>query len=115
MAIEKEVRISVRDLVEYSLRSGNLDSRFVGMGRAIEGARLHQKIQSLRKGEAEVLGEVYQKEVSISKTISYRSLTFKISGRIDGLIENSRGFTLEEIKTTMSPLEYIDEDMLTSF
>ncbi|HYF83940.1 MAG TPA: ATP-dependent DNA helicase [Clostridia bacterium] len=110
MTIEKEIRISVRDLVEYSYRSGDLDSRFVGMGRALEGARLHQKIQGLRKGEAAEAGEVYQKEVSISSTINYNNLTFAISGRIDGLIENSQGITLEEIKTTVSPLEYIEED-----
>jgi len=110
MAIEKEIRISVRDLVEYVYRSGDLDSRFVGMDKALLGARLHKKIQGLRKDEAEVLGEVYQKEVSISKKIGFKDITFVISGRIDGIIEGSQGITVEEIKTTMSPLEYISED-----
>jgi DNA excision repair protein ERCC-2 len=110
MTIEKEIRISVRDLVEYSYRSGDLDSRFVGMGRALEGARLHQKIQGFRKDEAAEAGEAYNKEVSISSTISYNNLTFAISGRIDGLIESSQGITLEEIKTTVNPLENIEED-----
>lgn len=110
MAIEKEIRISVRDLVEYAYRSGDLDSRFVGMGKALLGARLHQKIQGFRKDEAAVEGDVYHKEVSISKTISCGDLTFIISGRIDGLVEGSRGITLEEIKTTLSSLEHISED-----
>lgn len=110
MTIAKEIRISVRDLVEYAYRSGDLDSRFVGMGKALEGARLHQKIQGIRKDEAVKTGEVYRKEVSISGKIPYKNLVFNLSGRIDGLIEGSRGLTLEEIKTTMSPLEYIDED-----
>ncbi|HYE84315.1 MAG TPA: ATP-dependent DNA helicase, partial [Clostridia bacterium] len=110
MAKEKEIRISVRELAEYAYCSGDLDSRFVGMGRALLGARLHQKIQSRRKGEAADGGGSYHKEVSISKTISYKDITFIISGRIDGLIESSQGITLEEIKTTMSPLEHIDED-----
>ncbi|MDD4503808.1 MAG: ATP-dependent DNA helicase [Clostridiaceae bacterium] len=110
MTIEKKIRISVRDLVEYVYRSGDLDSRFVGMGKAIEGTRLHQKIQALRKDEAAEEGEVYLKEVSISKEVSFRDINFIISGRIDGLVESSKGITLEEIKTTMSPLEYISED-----
>lgn len=110
MAMDKEIRISVRDLVEYAYRSGDLDSRFVGMSRALEGARLHQKIQGFRKDEAADEGETYRKEVGISRTISCKGLTFIISGRIDGIIEGSRGVTLEEIKTTMSLLEHIDED-----
>lgn len=110
MTAEKKIRISVRDLVEYVYRSGDLDTRFVGMGKAIEGTRLHQKIQGLRQDEAEDNGEIYQKEVSISKEVSFKDIYFIISGRIDGLMENNHGITLEEIKTTMSPLEYISED-----
>jgi Rad3-related DNA helicase len=110
MTIEKEIRISVRDLVEHTYRSGDLDSRFVGMGKAILGVRLHQKIQGLRKDEAEDDGGTYIKEISISREISYRDLDFIISGRIDGIIESSQGVTIEEIKTTVRPLEYIDED-----
>lgn len=110
MAIEKEIRISVRELVEYAYRSGDLDSRFVGMGKALEGAKLHQKIQGFRKDASADDGEVYHKEVSISKIITFGDLTFIVSGRIDGLLEGSRGITLEEIKTTLSPLEHIDED-----
>lgn len=110
MTVKKEIRISVRDLVEYVYRSGDLDTRFVGMGKAIEGTRLHQKIQSLRKDEAEAEGENYQKEVFISQKASFGDFNFIISGRIDGLIESSRGITMEEIKTTSRPLEYINED-----
>lgn len=110
MAIEKEIRISVRDLAEYVYRSGDLDSRFVGMDKALLGVRLHQKIQGLRKDEASVCGETYQKEVSICKAISFRDLAFIISGRIDGIIGGSQGITVEEIKTTMTPLENINED-----
>lgn len=110
MTIEKKIRISVRELVEYAYMSGDLDARYVGMGRALEGSRLHQKLQGLRKEEAEASGGRYHREVSISAEVSYKKLVFEVSGRIDGLIETSRGMTLEEIKTTMTPLEYINED-----
>ncbi|NLK34439.1 MAG: ATP-dependent DNA helicase [Gracilibacteraceae bacterium] len=105
-----EIRISVRDLVEYVYRSGDLDSRFVGMGKAIEGTRLHQKIQGLRIGEAADSGETYLKEVSVSMRICHKEITFIVAGRIDGLLKDSEGSTLEEIKTTSSPLENISED-----
>jgi Rad3-related DNA helicase len=110
MAVRKEIRISVRDLVEYVYRSGDLDSRFVGMGKAIEGTKLHQKIQGLRKDEADGSGEIYLKEVSVSMRVSCKDLDFIISGRIDGLVQGSGGITLEEIKTTARPLEHISED-----
>ncbi len=109
MAIEKRIRISVRDLVEFGFSTGDLDSRFVGMGKALLGARLHQKLQSLRKSEA-AEGETYHKEVAISRTVVFRGLTFIITGRIDGISEGAGGITLEEIKTTSSPLEHINED-----
>ncbi len=110
MTNEKEIKISVRELVEYAYRSGDLDSSFAGMGKALEGARLHQKIQGLRKAEAEAGEASYHKEVAVTGTIVCKGLTFIISGRIDGLMESSDGETLEEIKTTAVPLEYIHED-----
>lgn len=109
MAIEKIIRISVRELVEFGFSSGDLDSRFVGMGKALLGARLHQKLQGLRKSEA-AEGEAYHKEVAISRTVEFAGLTFVVTGRIDGISESARGITLEEIKTTSCPLEHITED-----
>lgn len=105
-----EIRISVRDLVEYVYRSGDLDSRFVGMGKANEGTRLHIKIQGLRKDEAAESGETYYKEVSVSKMVCFGDIVFVVSGRIDGLLKGIEGITLEEIKTTSGPLEIISED-----
>lgn len=106
----KRIRISVRELAEYAYSSGDLDARFVGMSKALLGARLHQKLQGIRKDEAAEVGGTYNKEIAISRTVSYRDLTFVISGRIDGLEEGSRGVVLEEIKTTGMPLSDIAED-----
>ncbi len=41
----KEIKISVRNLVELVLRTGDIDSSFTGSSRAVEGTRLHKKIQ----------------------------------------------------------------------
>ncbi|MDU2115034.1 MAG: hypothetical protein E7E84_01635 [Peptoniphilus lacydonensis] len=41
----KEVKISVRNLIEFVKRSGDIDRRFFSNKRAIEGIKAHQKIQ----------------------------------------------------------------------
>ena len=38
-------RLPVRQLVEFLLRTGSIDSRFTGFDRANEGARIHRKLQ----------------------------------------------------------------------
>jgi len=109
MALDKLIRMSVRELVEFCYSSGDLDSRFVGMNKALLGARLHQKLQGLRKNEA-AEGEAYHKEVAIARTVVFEGLTFIVTGRIDGISEGAGGITLEEIKTTSCPLEQIAWD-----
>ena len=56
----REIRMSVRQLVEFLLRSGDLDSRGGGPSAEImlEGARIHRKLQR----EA---GASYQAEVPL--------------------------------------------------
>ena len=49
-------KISVRDFVEFVLRSGDIDNRRTSPHNAQEGARIHRKLQK----EA---GEEYQREV----------------------------------------------------
>ena len=41
----EQVRLAVRQLVEFLLQSGDIDSRFGGFDRANEGARIHRRLQ----------------------------------------------------------------------
>ncbi|EET85181.1 DEAD_2 domain protein [Clostridium carboxidivorans P7] len=41
---DKKIKVSIRNLVEFVLRGGDLDSKFVGSSRALEGTRAHQKL-----------------------------------------------------------------------
>ncbi len=52
-------RLPVRQLVEFLLRTGSIDSRFTGFDRANEGARIHRKLQK-------AAGESYAAEVFLS-------------------------------------------------
>ena len=44
MAVKAEIRVSVRSLVEFILRSGNIDNRKAAMpeNAMLEGGRIHQ-------------------------------------------------------------------------
>ncbi len=130
MVQEKEkplLRISVRSLVEFILRFGDIDNRKRQGGSADamqEGGRLHRKLQKGKKGD-------YQSEVALSwetETEWYRLIT---EGRADGIFtmkESDRNLQrmklgeeffeetwnrkgkircIDEIKTTYHRLEYM--------
>ena len=40
------IHLPIRQLVEFLLRTGSIDSRFAGFDRANEGARLPRKLQT---------------------------------------------------------------------
>jgi len=94
-------RISVRNLVEFILRSGSIDSGFTGRNRLEEGNRVHRKLQK---------AEGYQAEVHLSITQSNSGIEFTVEGRADGIIVTESGVTIDEIKSTLTPLELIDEN-----
>jgi DNA excision repair protein ERCC-2 len=96
------VRISVKNLVEYTLRSGDIDTRFVGTSRAVEGTRIHQKLQKAG-------GDKYLAEAQLKYEMKYKEFLFLVEGRADGIIIEDQQVVIDEIKTTAVPLERIDE------
>ena len=98
------IRLPVRQLVEFLLRTGSIDSRFTGFDRANEGARIHRKLQK-------AAGEGYQAEVFLSAERTAAGIGFTIEGRADGIFTDETGtVTIDEIKTTAVPFEEITED-----
>ena len=76
------VRISVRHLVEFVLRSGDLDNRTQGaqsFEAAMAGARLHRKLQKRAEG-------LYEPEVTLKKDVHFPDLVLRIEGRADGVM-----------------------------
>ncbi|MGZ5545643.1 MAG: PD-(D/E)XK nuclease family protein, partial [Limisphaerales bacterium] len=94
------VRVSVRELVEFVLRTGGLgrEAVFVGPRRALEGAKAHQRIQKSRPAD-------YEAEVFVSHDVTTENLTLRISGRIDGLNRSLDQWHIEEIKTLSRPFD----------
>ena len=88
-----QVRISVRNLVEFVMRSGDLDDRMMAGAKkeAMQaGSRLHRKIQRR-------MGSDYQAEVSLKHTVKEDSFELLIEGRADGIITEPGGVTIDEI------------------
>ena len=102
--MEQEVKLPVRQLVEFVLRGGSIDNRFGGADRALEGSRIHRRLQK----EA---GEGYRAEVKFSHTCTFEGTVFTVEGRADGIFTGEDGLTtVDEIKTTAAPIEIIGED-----
>lgn len=102
---KKEIRISVRNLVEFILRSGDLDNSSGGFGErdAMQaGTRVHQQIQKKR-------GVDYRAEVSLVHEKEYEHFTLRVEGRADGMYEDGTTTVIEEIKGTYRDLEAMEE------
>lgn len=88
------IKISVRNLVEFILRSGDIDNRR-GAGSKVEsmqaGSRLHRKLQKR-------MGASYRAEVPLAIELSEEEFLLRIEGRADGIIEEPEGVTVDEIK-----------------
>ena len=98
-------RLPVRQLVEFLLRTGSIDSRFTGFDRANEGARIHRKLQK-------AAGEGYAAEVFLSGEREAAGISFTIEGRADGIFTDEAGVTvIDEIKTTAVPADDIAEGL----
>ncbi len=94
------LQTSVRDLVAFYLRSGDLGSSFVSAQRAVEGTRGHQYVQDQRPPE-------YRSEVHVRHRVEdvESDLSLEIVGRADGVLLKGDELLVEEIKTTYSSLE----------
>lgn len=94
------ITVSVRNFVEFLLRSGNIDNRIKGTSSDVEtmqeGARIHRMIQHK-------MGIEYHPEVGVFNVCSFDSFDLKVEGRADGIIEGNP-LTIDEIKTTHKDL-----------
>lgn len=93
-ATPTEFRTSVRELVEFVHRSGDLagESSFRASNRMVEGTRGHQRLQKAR-------GEGYRAELPLERIFERPGIRLKLSGRVDGLFESTAPPIVEEIKT----------------
>lgn len=104
----KQTKISVRQLVEFILKKGSIDTGKNSTHTALEGARIHRKLQK----EA---GDTYQKEVFLKTEVIFDDIVLKIEGRADGIFKKENHWYIDEIKTSEPKFEELDEDQVDLF
>lgn len=100
----QDVRISVRNLVEFIMRGGDIDNRFVSNEKdsMLEGSRIHRKIQRSMGGN-------YRAEVSLKHRIEFEDYFLQIEGRADGIITDEDEVCIDEIKGIYRDVVYLEE------
>ena len=89
------IRISVRSLVEFVLRHGDIDKRHqISPDDAMqEGSRIHRMIQRR-------MGAEYEAEVPLKISFEEQGYTLILEGRADGIIHHEDKVIIDEIKGT---------------
>ena len=99
------IQISVRNLVEFIFRSGDIDNR-IGKGAQKEamqeGSRMHRKIQGR-------MGMEYRAEVPLKLEVPQEQYVLALEGRADGIITNADGVTVDEIKCMYTDVTRFEE------
>ncbi|WP_173918428.1 helicase C-terminal domain-containing protein [Halobacillus sp. Marseille-Q1614] len=96
----EEIKISVRELMEYVYKGGSIDNRFRTSTSLTEGTAIHQAVQK------EYLTDD-KKEVPLRLEYEAGELKIVVHGRCDGLLQTDDGVVIDEIKSTSSLLENI--------
>ena len=90
----REIKISVRNLVEFLMRSGDIDNKRIRRAEREamqEGSRIHRKIQRR-------MGADYRAEVALKTVVEREEYKIVVEGRADGIIERPDEVTIDEIK-----------------
>lgn len=97
------VKVSVRNLVEFVLRSGDIDNRIAAKDKdAMQlGAKLHRKNQRR-------MGTSYHPEVTLRHVEEFDQFNIQVEGRADGIITEDT-VCIDEIKGIFLELKYLTE------
>lgn len=98
-----ELKVSVRTLVEFLFRNGDIDNTRVTApsDAMLEGGRIHRLIQKRA-------GSSYESEVPLSYVHDFGDYTLKLDGRADGIITSDTDVIIDEIKGTYRDLRNIE-------
>lgn len=97
------IKLSVRELVEFVYKSGDINVKNLSTDRALDGIKAHKILQSQ-------MGENYLKEFYLKSEFILNDIVFSIEGRADGIIIEEDEITIDEIKSTYTDLSYIDDE-----
>ena len=100
-----QLHISVRNLVEFIFREGDIDnrsSRAMSADAMMEGTRIHRKIQGSK-------GKEYQAEVPLSHVVEGDLYELTVEGRADGIFTEDGRCFVDEIKGMYRRVELFEK------
>lgn len=106
-----DIHISVRNLVEFIMRSGDLSTSRTGLkdpDAMQEGTRIHKKLQKR-------MGSNYHAEVALVQEIPVNcndiDFTITVEGRADGIFSDETGEVIDEIKGVYRDIHSMKEPL----
>ena len=103
--MDKSLRLSVHQLVDFLLRSGDIDNRVFNRSSMTEGSRLHTEYQGKQSSN-------YMAEYPLAINLNVDGIDILLEGRADGIIKRNDGYVIDEIKTTVEDLKVFHDNNL---
>lgn len=100
-------KIGIRQLVEFVLRSGDLNETKNSQNTALNGARIHRRLQKERSKVSD-----YESEVYLKTDVTMNDTQYVISGRADGITLTDDKVSIEEIKTSDQAYDELSDNTL---
>lgn len=102
------LKLGVRELVEFTLRAGDLGATSNSTNTALLGAQIHRRLQKQRSAD-------YQKEYYLDLPLTLNGHDYLLHGRADGVTLADTTATIEEIKTSDTDFDKLSENTLTLY
>ena len=96
--MKKFLALSVHQLVDFLLRTGDIDNRVNNSATMNEGTLIHAFYQSRQ-------GKNYISEYNLVENFNAADFEVRLEGRADGIIDLGSTAIIDEIKSTIVPLE----------
>ena len=102
--MDKSLTLSVHQLVDFLLRTGDIDNRVFNRSSMTEGSRIHAAYQAKQ-------GSDYLSEYPLLHRFNVEGVDITLQGRADGIIKRKNGeFIVDEIKSTVEDLKTFRDD-----
>ncbi|WP_304055140.1 ATP-dependent DNA helicase [Levilactobacillus namurensis] len=102
------IKLGVRELVEFTLRAGDLGATSNSQNTALLGAKIHRRLQKQRADD-------YQKEYYLDLPLTLRDHEYLLHGRADGVTLGETTATIEEIKTSDGDFDQLPANKVTLY
>ena len=102
--MERTLDLSVHQLVDFLLRTGDIDNRVFNRSSMTEGSRIHSSYQAQQ-------GSNYMSEYPLRNMFVVSGVEVILHGRADGIIKKKNGeFIIDEIKSTVEDLQVFRDE-----